>query len=285
MAGDWIKLEHSTPDKPEVVQLAIILDFEDHDLAWAKCVRLWIWADQQSIDGNALSVTDSFIDRYTRVTGFAAALRKVGWLGGRDSRLSIPNFARHNGQSSKTRANTQKRVRKSRQTRNDPVTPRALPEKRREEKSNTLSLSKAGESFDSKDDPGVGSESTEGSCPPGSAPPESPQIQPGERDGPKSAHFTSPEFKAAWKAWVALQTVEHNRAMHAVTQEAQLYALAGFETPEATEIVRFSTSKLAKNLIVNGDHKPKQSRASPSKGRGQATTFEDGLLQPGEFSQ
>jgi hypothetical protein len=136
MAGDWIKLEHATPDKPEVVQLAILLDFDDHDLAWAKCVRLWIWADQQSVDGNALTVTDAFIDRYTRVTGFAAALRKVGWLEGRDGRLSIPDFARHNGQSAKTRASTQKRVKKSREKRNDRVTPEALPEKRREEKSN-----------------------------------------------------------------------------------------------------------------------------------------------------
>lgn len=137
MAGDWIKLEHATPDKPEVIAIADALGMEDHDLAWAKCVRLWIWLDQQSTDGNGISVTDSFIDRFTRVTGFSKALRKVGWLDGRDGRLSVPNFERHNGKSAKTRANTAKRVQKTREKSNARSVTEALPEKRREEKSNT----------------------------------------------------------------------------------------------------------------------------------------------------
>lgn len=143
LAGDWIKLDHTTPDKPEVIQLAQLLGFEDHDLAFAKCVRLWIWADQQSVDGNELCVTDSFVDRYTRVAGFAAALRKVGWLEGRDGRLSIPNFSRHNGQSAKTRANTAKRVQKSRDKCNAPRVTQALPEKSREEKRNLSAAARA----------------------------------------------------------------------------------------------------------------------------------------------
>jgi hypothetical protein len=146
MAGDWIKCEHTTPDKPEVVKLASLLGV-DQDLVVGKLVRLWIWADQQSLDGNALSVTDSFIDRITFLSGFAIALRKVGWLEGRDGRFSIPNFDRHNGQSAKKRAQTSKRVAKSRGE--DPkacnaksVTP-ALPEKRRED--TLVSLSSARE--------------------------------------------------------------------------------------------------------------------------------------------
>lgn len=134
MAGDWIKLEHATPDKPEVIAIADALGMEDHDLAWAKCVRLWIWLDQQCTDGNGISVTDSFIDRFTRVTGFSKALRKVGWLDGRDGRLSVPNFERHNGKSAKTRANTAKRVQKTREKSNACSVTEALPEKRREEK-------------------------------------------------------------------------------------------------------------------------------------------------------
>lgn len=150
MAGDWIKFEHATPDKPEVVRIAAILEI-DQDAVIGKLLRLWIWADQQSVDGNALIVTTSFLDRITFCQGFAVALRQVGWLDGRDGHLLIPNFDRHNGQSSKQRANTAKRVKKSRQKttstsdppalssnakRNGTSVTQSLPEKRREENIN-----------------------------------------------------------------------------------------------------------------------------------------------------
>lgn len=125
MAMNWIKVGHATPDKPEVVQLAYILEI-DQDAAFGKCVRLWIWADQQSVDGNALSVTHSFLDRLVFCNGFAKALVKVGWLDGRDGRLSIPNFDRHNGQSAKKRAQTTKRVANHR---NASSVTEALPDK------------------------------------------------------------------------------------------------------------------------------------------------------------
>ncbi len=135
MAGDWIKLEHATPDKPEIVQMAATLKL-DQDAVFGKCVRLWIWADQQTVDGNALSVTEPFIDRLTFCTGFAAALRHVGWLSGREGRLTIPNFDRHNGQTAKNRAQTKARVDRSRSTqRNAASVAKTLPEKRREENS------------------------------------------------------------------------------------------------------------------------------------------------------
>jgi hypothetical protein len=131
MAADWVKVEHVTPDKPEIDQIARMLNL-DHDCVFGKCVRLWIWADQQSLDGNALSVTESFLDRVVFCPGFANALRKVGWLTGREGHLSVPNFTRHNGQTAKNRAQTNARVKRNRNARS--VT-EALPEKRREEKS------------------------------------------------------------------------------------------------------------------------------------------------------
>ncbi len=59
MAGDWIKIESVMPDKPEVGVIAEELGI-DHDAVIGKLVRFWIWADQQSVDGNALSVTFAF---------------------------------------------------------------------------------------------------------------------------------------------------------------------------------------------------------------------------------
>lgn len=141
MAGDWIKIEHTTPDKPEVDAIARELGI-DPDAATGKLIRLWIWADQQTISGNAASVTESLIDRITYQPGFSAALRKVGWLQARSGSLALPNFAQHNGQTAKARAVTSRRVSEHRRGRNaSAVTdvtpgplPKPLPEKRREEK-------------------------------------------------------------------------------------------------------------------------------------------------------
>jgi hypothetical protein len=74
------------------------------------------------------------LDRITTTPGFAEAMRKVGWLEGRDNALSFPRFDRHNGQTAKNRALTKERVAK---TRNDDVTLPSLHKRyqRREEKS------------------------------------------------------------------------------------------------------------------------------------------------------
>lgn len=117
MASSWIKIEVITPDKPEVFQLAEILDI-DPDAALGKLVRLWTWADQQTIDGNArsnaASVTKNAVDRITFIQGFADALIRVGWLAEEGGTLIFPNFERHNGNSSKKRALTNDRVAKMR---------------------------------------------------------------------------------------------------------------------------------------------------------------------------
>lgn len=54
MAYEWIKIEVVTPDKPEIYQLAEILAI-DPDAVLGKLIRIWAWADQQTIDGNASS--------------------------------------------------------------------------------------------------------------------------------------------------------------------------------------------------------------------------------------
>jgi hypothetical protein len=133
MAGDWIKITHAAPDKPEMVLMSDLLAL-DQDAVFGKCVRLWIWADQQTISGEDLTVTPTFIDRLVSCAGFSAALIKVGWLAARSGRLSIPNFARHNGHSAKSRALNQDRMKRSRADQNRTEN---APEKRRGEKNVT----------------------------------------------------------------------------------------------------------------------------------------------------
>lgn len=60
MASSWIKVEVITPDKPEIFQIAEILGI-DPDAVLGKLVRIWAWADQQTIDGNAGSVTKEYL--------------------------------------------------------------------------------------------------------------------------------------------------------------------------------------------------------------------------------
>lgn len=146
MAGDWIKIEHTTPDKPEVVRMATALRI-DQDAVTGKLLRLWAWADQNSIDGADVMVTTSFIDRITGRRGFAQALIEVGWLREEEGRLHLPNFDRHNGQTAKARAESARRMTKTRIRKQhvlrescgnvaEKAQRNAQPEKRREEKSN-----------------------------------------------------------------------------------------------------------------------------------------------------
>ncbi len=114
MAGDWIKFEHATPDKPEVFRMAEILQIEP-DAVVGKLVRLWTWCDQQTLDGNSLGVSEAIIDRLTHQPGFSAALREVSWLQARSGSLAIPNFSRHNGQTAKVRALDNRKKAKNRE--------------------------------------------------------------------------------------------------------------------------------------------------------------------------
>ena len=113
MAASWIKVEVITPDKPEIYRLSEILNI-DPDAALGKAIRFWVWADQQTIDGNSKSnasgVTKNAIDRVAFMPGFANALIEVGWLTIEDGNITLPNFGRHNGESSKKRALTNRRV-------------------------------------------------------------------------------------------------------------------------------------------------------------------------------
>lgn len=47
VAGDWIKVEHATPDKPEVVLMSSILKI-DQDAVTGKLLRVWTLAESSA---------------------------------------------------------------------------------------------------------------------------------------------------------------------------------------------------------------------------------------------
>lgn len=138
MAGDWIKFEVATSDKPEVWEIASSLDI-DPDAVVGKLLRVWSWFDQHTEKGNAPSVTKKLLDRLVGVTGFCDALIESSWMTEENREITLPNFDRHNGQTAKRRALTAKRVSaakaKSNAKGNARSVTRALPreEKRRED--------------------------------------------------------------------------------------------------------------------------------------------------------
>jgi len=112
MAGEWLKLEASTPEKQEVFSITVAMGWSDPDLTVGKLFKVWRWFDQQTIDGNAPRVTLSLLDHIVGVSGFAQAMCDAGWLACGEAGVSLPNFDRHNGKTAKERALTAKRVAK-----------------------------------------------------------------------------------------------------------------------------------------------------------------------------
>lgn len=108
MAGDWIKMRTALAEDPDVIRIAGILQ-QDRFAVVGRLHSLWSWADQNSVDGSALSVTFSFLDDLVRCDGFCEALINVNWLAGEDWSVSIPGFERHNGDSAKKRGLDTKR--------------------------------------------------------------------------------------------------------------------------------------------------------------------------------
>lgn len=109
MAGDWIKFELTTLDKPEVCQIADLANI-DPDAVVGKLMRVWGWFDQQTEKGNAPSVSKKLLDRLVGVTGFCEHMKSVSWMIEAEGVISLPHFDRHNGKTAKNRLLTAKRV-------------------------------------------------------------------------------------------------------------------------------------------------------------------------------
>lgn len=136
MAGDWLKFDKSTPDKPEVFEIASQLQI-DPDSVVGKLMRVWSWFDSHTEDGNALRVTPALLDRCAGHVGFVAAMQSVGWMVIENGGCRLPKFDRHCGSTAKKRALGKNRTQKSRSSNDDSVTQsvtESSPEKRREEK-------------------------------------------------------------------------------------------------------------------------------------------------------
>lgn len=144
MAGDWIKMRIDLQDDPAVVAISDRLEMDEFSVI-GRLHRLWGWADKHTVDGNAANVTPKWVDKYVQQSGFAEAMISAGWLVFENGILSFPKFDIHNGKSAKSRCEAALRQRQSRSCHTnvtekcDKVVTKAQPEKRREEKTHTVS--------------------------------------------------------------------------------------------------------------------------------------------------
>lgn len=232
MAGDWIKMRTNLDTDPRVIDIATRLGISELQVV-GMLWKVWSWADAHTLDGNAIRVTDVTLDRFTLVTGFADALRKVGWLEGRDGLLTFPRFAEHNGQTAKNRAETKERVAKHRNAKTvTDVTQKPLPEKRREEK-NTK------------------------------------ERETGENRIP-FLETRSTLFLEAWERW-KMHSREKGKPINGMSEETQLKSLfsAYPSEDEAINAIDFTIDKNWANLDLKSSHNRKDDkpeRKSQTKG-------------------
>jgi hypothetical protein len=222
----WIKVECSTPNKPEVLKLARIMGVSRDD-AFGKAMRFWIWLDGITVDGVVDGVTSHDVDAVVGAVGIADALVSAGWLQISDDgqTIAVPNFDRHNGESAKARGLKTKRQAKWRAGRVDDTTSTgpSTSESTREEKSiieeTDLVLCKIPDCLDTQ------------------------------------------EFRNAWTDW--LKHSQHVRGQN-LSEQHQQTKLADFMQCGVTEAIRDIRHSIAINAKnVHSKCKPKESDGKP----------------------
>lgn len=141
MAGDWIKMRIDLQSHPKVVRI-LSATRADKFKTVGGLHAVWSVFDTHSEDGILHGYTPETLDHVIGWDGFAQAMIDVGWLRYDGAQtLAMPEFAEHNGQSARRRAEDQKRKRETRKTRPQSVrnlsaenadTKRTREEKRRE---------------------------------------------------------------------------------------------------------------------------------------------------------
>jgi hypothetical protein len=117
MAGDWLKVEKVTPDKPEIAILARKLGVSQGE-AFLSWFRVYSWADGITCPGFVPHLSPEDADTASHAapgTCSALASREIGWLATDGGGIQFINWDRHNGKSAKSRALEAEKKRKQRE--------------------------------------------------------------------------------------------------------------------------------------------------------------------------
>lgn len=107
----WFKLQLKTPDKRQVFMMAAALK-KDADLVLGKLIRWWCWLDLHTVDSHT-GMTPENVDMMLHCKNFSSALIASGWASlAADGTVDVVRWGEHNGETSKQRALTARRVAK-----------------------------------------------------------------------------------------------------------------------------------------------------------------------------
>ena len=124
--AEWIPWTKGLPLKPEIARLARLLNISRYE-ATCRCMAVWEWADENTVDGNARNALPALLDDVAGLTGFGKALIEVGWLQADDAGLIFPNWGRWNTKTAKKRAQNRERQRRFREKQDNPDNPEKQP--------------------------------------------------------------------------------------------------------------------------------------------------------------
>lgn len=116
MAGDWIKVEKLTPDKPEIAILARKLGISIGD-AFLQWFRVYAWADGVTCPGFVPNLSLADVDQLARAmprTAEHLASKEISWMREGADGVHFSKWDRHNGKSAKSRALEQEKKRNQR---------------------------------------------------------------------------------------------------------------------------------------------------------------------------
>lgn len=119
MAGDWIKMRTQLAYERAVMLICDRTGLDEFQVV-GRLHAIWAWAGEHTITGDVRGVTLQTVDRITRCTGFAEAMKAADWLDELpDGTIRFPRWKKHNSKSAKQRAlaaerQARKRAKKSR---------------------------------------------------------------------------------------------------------------------------------------------------------------------------
>lgn len=102
MSADWLKMSTSLDRNPKVHRICDLLNASTTEVI-GLLYLFWAQADTYTDDGFIKGQTKSSIDRYLHKPGAAAAFEDVGWLKEVEGGVLLPNYAEHNGETTKRR--------------------------------------------------------------------------------------------------------------------------------------------------------------------------------------
>jgi hypothetical protein len=104
MAGEWIAVDLSLPEKPEFQE---IMDLTGRDEAWVEflLIRLWGWASMHCADGTARMTLPRLVRTCGADEAFWRAVAAVGWLEIDETAatVAVPGWDRRFSQAAKSR--------------------------------------------------------------------------------------------------------------------------------------------------------------------------------------